>query len=344
GGHRRGRDRPRGGSGRDAGHGGGGGFVAGPAFHRVRVGLRVLPGARAHDARGRDRDAAGVRRDLPRRRRLADRARPRLPVGPPPPHQAPLRPVREPAPRPPAARRREPALPPARPRHHRGAGEHRRRVLGLGGTHLQRYAARDRGPGEHLYPSRRRANNPLRLRGGEGEARPSRGRHEVKRHQHHDAVFRRDLQRDSARVPERGGLPDARGRPRRPARARPGAVRRHRGLQPLRGPSLGDHGRRLGRHRHRPVGEPQPGRDVPLPLRAHPRLRPGHRRSGRRQPRGRHLGRRPHAGARRPPGDGKEDPRRPRRHPGLRHQDPRPRRRGEHRRDDGRRRREPEGV
>src|SRR5918997_1131679 len=97
GGHWWGRHRPRGRRGGDAGDGGRspGRSWPGNLLHGVPLGLRVLPGARAHDARGRHRDLAGLRRDLPRRCRLAHGPRSRLALGTPPPHQAPLRPVRE---------------------------------------------------------------------------------------------------------------------------------------------------------------------------------------------------------------------------------------------------------
>src|SRR5215212_532101 len=94
---------------------------------------------------------------------LADRPRPRLTLGPPSPHPKGLRPVRQPAPGAPPARRREPARAAGLPGRDRGSGEHGGRVLGLGRSHVQGHAARGSHPGEHLHPARRGADLTLRL-------------------------------------------------------------------------------------------------------------------------------------------------------------------------------------
>ena len=60
-----------------------------------------------------------------------------------------------------------------------------------------------------------------------------------------------------------------------------------------------------GHHRHRAFGQHQPRGRVPVHVRARPRLRPGHRRQGDRQPHRPDLVRRPHARA---PGGGRRRP------------------------------------
>ena len=64
----------------------------------------------------------------------------------------------------------------------------------------------------------------------------------------------------------------------------PGALRRDRRLQPVRRHPLRPRGRGGGEHRHRAVGQPQPGARAAVDVRARPRLGARHRRQGRRQP------------------------------------------------------------
>ena len=66
--------------------------------HRLRLVVRSLAQDRQDDAGRRHGAAQGVREHLPRRRRLAGRARSRLAVGPADPDPPRLRPVRQPAP------------------------------------------------------------------------------------------------------------------------------------------------------------------------------------------------------------------------------------------------------
>ena len=78
--------------------------------HALRLVLRDLPRHRRDDARRRDRDPARLRRDLPRRGRLARQgARLRLAARPPAADPQGLRAVRKHPPPPPAAGRRGPA-------------------------------------------------------------------------------------------------------------------------------------------------------------------------------------------------------------------------------------------
>ena len=103
-----------------------------------------------------------------------------------------------------------------------------------------------------------------------------------------DEIFREIVNR----LPRRRGITDARRRPGGEARARPRLLRRRGRLQPLRGPALGGDGRDRRCHRDRALGQPEPGRNIPFPVRAHPRLGARHRGRGRREPRWRDLGRR----------------------------------------------------
>ncbi|KAJ0151846.1 hypothetical protein CTA2_297, partial [Colletotrichum tanaceti] len=116
-------------------------------------------------------------------------------------------------------------------------------------------------------------------------------RDQEQRHQHHDALLGRPRRRDgpglrgrqAGQVPHRhldGALCPA-----------PGRVRRRGRQQPLWRHPLGSGPGLHGHHRHRAVGQPQPGRQVPQPVRAGPRQRARHCRPGRRQPRGDDLGR-----------------------------------------------------
>ena len=85
--------------------------------HRFRLVVRPLRQDRQDDAGRRHGDAEGVREHLPRRRRLAGRARSRLAVGPADPDPPRLRRVREPAARAPVrgrADRRSPTASRAR--------------------------------------------------------------------------------------------------------------------------------------------------------------------------------------------------------------------------------------
>ncbi len=87
--------------------------------------------------------------------------------------------------------------------------------------------------GARLHPLRGRANHALRLRGGEDKVCAYRRGYE-ERHQRNDTVLRRDLPRARRGVPGNRGARDARRRPGHAARPQPRALRRRRGVQPLR--------------------------------------------------------------------------------------------------------------
>ena len=143
---------------------------------RVRLELRLLREARAHDARGLVRDALAARRDLLRRRRLAgDRARSRVAVGLADPVPPPVRSVREPAAVPPDAGHSEPARrkEAGRCRFHRRAREHRRRILVGRRPDVRGDRARDRVPGVDLLAQGRRPHPAIRVRARGRSARRS---------------------------------------------------------------------------------------------------------------------------------------------------------------------------
>ena len=178
---------------------------------RVRLELRLLREARAHDARGLVRDAVAARRDLLRRRRLArDRARPRFAVGIAHPVPPPVRSVREPAAVPADAGHSEPAREQeaGRRRFRRRAREHRRRVFVGGRPHVRGDRARDRVPGVDLLAQGCRPHPAIRVRArGQAHREASDLRDQVERHLDHDAVLGRALPRDGRRaIPASGPI------------------------------------------------------------------------------------------------------------------------------------------